>query len=941
MAAQVSVCAQGSVVISFDSNLLMNYYQSKLPSFGGGSAASGGAGSPFIRYAPTAPWSPQAEPADTGALVKRALQGGRFIDENAAKLDLSGASSDYKKLFSLYQGLGTLSAVAERMNGANLSTFEASRIKSAFSRGMAELSTYVDTARFDDIRLGFAEVTNKAKSSLGVSRGKSEYVTAPLVTGAADTVVPAFQGDVRFTIGIKQVNTQVDVSVDLADMGAQPRTLANVINHINSKLEAANVTTRLGQERIPAAERTYQSGGKTIKLPAGPDQWAMKIKTDITEKVSFTAVDSAPAIYLAQTAGDVNPDGKADTEDSRQINQLLKFHADGSTVPPPVQQNGEANWVEGRAFAQTLDAGVKAVRATQAGSDGSVYVLADVSRGPDSGAIKGEQDVALLKYDSAGKLIYSRVLGASDEASGLALAVSADGKVAIAGAVTGDLNGSVDGPLNSGASAALADKKDSFVTVFNASGEEMWTARRGSRDDDEATHVAFGADGNVYVTGRSKTSMPGATALGGTDSYVQGFGVDAKGEPQSLFTQSFGTSGDDKPAGLVVDGSTVYAASVENGRATLRSFDISGGAPVQTGQRDLGDLQGGTITGLALDGGRLVVAGSTRNAALLGGAVTRAHAGGSDAFAAQLSTDLSVTGQDAVAYYGGAGDDKAGGLAVSGGQVWLTGSATVALPGHDPMGKADGFLARLDVAAGSVAWSQRFTGKDGFATPGAIAVSQQGASVLDRLGLPSGELTFKDSSKLTALSSLRPGDHFQIAVNGGRAKTIEIGVDETLESLTLKIRRETGFQLKVDTAVSSGKRFLQIQPLNARTIVELTPGKEGQDALEVLGLEEGVVRATVTEDGKTVSADRKGEFYGLGMHSGINLDTPEQVRHALAELTSAQGVIRKIYTALKDAATPPSVLAQRAAANSGQAPAYLTNQIANYQAALDRLTGGG
>jgi len=933
--------SQGPGLITFDSSLLVNYYQSRLPNAAQRAGVGGESGSASVRYAPTAPWSPAATPPDTSALVRSALQGGRFIDENAAKLDLSGASSDYRKLFALYQGLGTLTSLAERMNGSNLSSFESSRIKTAFARGMTELSSFVDTARFENIRVGFAEVTDKAKSTLGVARGKYEYVTAPLVSGAADTAVPAFAGDVRFNIGIKQVNTTVNIAIDLAEMGGQTRTLANVINHINGKLEAAGVTTRLGQERIPGEERTLQSGGRTIKLPAGPDQWALKVKTDITEQVSFTAVETAPAIYLAQSAGDVDPDGKPDTNDSRQVNQLLKFQGDGSVVAAPVQPSGEANWVEGRVFAKTLDGGVQAVRATQVGADGSVYVLADVDRAPGDKAIKGEQDVALIKYDSAGKLIYSRVLGAADTASGLALAVSADGKIAVAGSVTGGLSGAMDGPLNSASSAALADRSDSFVTVFNADGEEMWTARRGSRDNDEASQIAFGADGTVYVAGRSRTTMPGTTAIGGWDSYLQAFGVDAAGAPQSLLTQSFGTSADDRPAGLVVDGSTVYAASVEDGRAVLRSFDVSGGAAVQTGLRDLGDLQGGEISGLALSGGRLVIAGSTTNAALVGGAVTRAHAGGRDAFAAQVSTNLGSTAADAVAYYGGSGDDKAAGLAVSGGQVWLTGSAGADLPGHDPMGEADGFLARIDVASGAIGWSQRFTGRDGFATPGAIAVAGQGASVLDRLGLPSGALTFTDSTRLTALSSLRAGDNFQIAVNGGRPRTIEISRDETLESLMLKIRRETGFQVKVDTAVSNGSRFLQIQPLNARTIVELSPGKTGQNALEVLGLKEGLVRATVLDDGKTVSADGKGDFYGLGLHSAINLDSDEQIRHAMAELTAAQGIIRRIYSALRDADTPASVLAQRAAAGSGQAPAYLTNQIANYQAALDRLTGGG
>ncbi|MDP3488931.1 MAG: hypothetical protein Q8R71_02235 [Phenylobacterium sp.] len=925
-------------MIGFDSNLLVNYYQSKLTGLGGASSSGGGVAT---KYAPTAPWSPQAKPVDSSALLKSALQGSKLINEGAATLDLSGASSDYKKLFALYQGLNTLTALAEKANTKNLTSFDSNRILQAFTKGMAEVTSYVDTAKFDKVRLGFAEVADTARASIGIARAKTEYVTAPLVTGLATNSVPGFEGDVRFDIAIKQVNSNLTVQIDLAEMGAQSRTLPNVINHINAKLEAAGVTTRFAQERIPGAERSYQSGGKTIKLAPAPDQWAMKIKTDITEKVTFQAVATAPAVYLAQKVGDPDPDGKADTKDAVFVNQLLKFQTETGAVAAPLQGAGEANWVEGRVFSKPLEGAIETVRATQVAPDGSVYVLADITGEAGGQSIKGARDVALMKYDSAGKLLYTRVVGASDDAKGLALAVSADGKVAVAGSVTGGLNGAVDGPLNSSASAALADKSDSFVTVFNDKGEELWTARRGARLEDEASQIAFGADGNVYVAGRSKSTMPGATSIGGWDSYVEGFGVNTKGEPVALFTQAFGTAADDRPAGLVVDGDALVTASIEDGRAVVRRFDISGGAPVQTAMRDLGDLQGGSITGLALDGGQLVIAGSTRNTALDAGAVTRAHAGGVDAFAAQISADLTSTPSDAVAYYGGAGDDQAAGLAVSNGQVWITGQAGGALPDLTAKGTVDGFLARLDIAAGAVAWSQQFTGKDGHAVPGSIAIAQQGASVLDRLGLPTGELSFSSSSKLTAVSALRAGDQFNISANGGRPKAITIAVDETLESLMLKIRRETGFQVKVETTVTDGVRRLQIKPLNNRSVIELTPGKDGQDALSVLGLKEGVVRASKVEDGKTVAADGKADFYGLGLHSGINLSTPEQVRHAVSELTQAQGVIRRIYTDLRDAATPKSVLAQRAAASTGQAPAYMTARIANYQAALDRLTGGG
>ena len=92
------------------------------------------------------------------------------------------------------------------------------------------------------------------------------------------------------------------------------------------------------------------------------------------------------------------------------------------------------------AFSKTIAAG-GTVRQSAIGADGSVFVLADVTEKTLPGQpIKGASDVALMKYDSAGNLVYARTLGASSEADGLSLAVSSDGHVAIAGSVTGSLS---------------------------------------------------------------------------------------------------------------------------------------------------------------------------------------------------------------------------------------------------------------------------------------------------------------------------------------------------------------------------------------------------------------------------------------------------------------------------------------------------------------------
>lgn len=925
------------MAISFDTSLLLGYYQSRTGLLTAGAASAPGAPRP---KAPTAPWSDlEGAAAQTSAAVKAAMQGRKLINENAAQLDLPGATGDYRKLFALYQGLSTLSGVAEQMKRKGLTSLDKANINRIFEKGMAEISAYLDKAEFEKIRLIQGEVATSTKTSMGTPKARTEYVTGPLTDSSTEPVA-AFQGDVRFNISVKLVNSTVNVGIDLAEMGTQPRTLGNVVNFINGKLQAAGLQTRFGTERIPGGPRTTEVNGKTVTLGTNPDQWALKVKTDTGEKITFAPVETAGAVYLAQSVGDPDPDKRPSTNDDATKRQLLKFQTgQTATLPAPQQEGGESHWVEGRVFAQDLGPEVKTVRATKVGPDGSVYVLADVVGKTDGQEIKGEQDVALLKYDSAGKLIYTRTLGAAEMASGMALAVSDDGKkIAVAGSVKGVLSGAIDGPVNSGSSQSFADHTDSYVTVFNEDGEELWTQRRGARQDDEATAVTFGADGAVYVAGRSRSTMPGSTALGDWDGYLQAFKPDAKGVPQHLFTQAVGSAKADRMAGFAQDGARLVTATVEDGRGVLRLYDTTSGKPVLQATRDLGDLAGGDIVGVAFDGADILVAGNTRSALSVGG-VTRGYTGGTDAFVARIGSGLTASGADRVMYYGGDGDDRATAFAVKNGEVWLAGSAGADIPGHPTaVGVRDGFLARLDVAAGSADWSRRFSGQAGRAIPSAIAVDTTGSSVLDRIGLPKGLLDLSESPRVTAASAVRAGDNFTVKVGDGRTAKVTIEEKDTIDTLAQKIRRASGFMAKVAITTLEGKRALRITPANERMVVEFGPGTADKDALEVLGIPEGVVRATTSRNGQTVPGDGKGMIYGLSLPSDLNLDNVDQLNHTLSELGQAMGVIRRAYRYL---ATGGSEQPEAKKPVTGPVPAYLTNQIASYQTALARLTGGG
>ncbi|MBN9318315.1 MAG: hypothetical protein J0I28_01300 [Caulobacterales bacterium] len=902
--------------------VLLGYYQSKagIPVT---TNSTGSSSTSTTKYAPTAPWATGSKALPMSDLVKKAMSGQRLINEGANQLDLQGASDDYRKLFALYQGLNALQGIASRWNEKGVTDAEKARLQSVFEKGLAEVKGYAEGIDLDQLRLTRGEVLDSLQSGVGVPKNATTYVTQTLHTGSSSTEVAAFTGAAKFTIAVKQKNVTTNIDIDLSEMGSTPRTMGAVSNFINGKLEDAGFRTRFSVQRTAAEPRTVTVNNKPVTLPAVGDAFAFKISGDSTEALTFSAAQTDPAVYVVTKGGDPDPDDDTKTDDAVYETKLSKYDPTGAKV-----------------FGETLDPSISQVRKSITGPDGSVYMLAEVEGAKVEGqTLKSGQDVALMKYDSAGNLVYSRTLGAAGEASGLNLALSADGKVAVAGSITGALGGATNGALNS---SAASGKPDSFVTLYDAEGDEVWTVRKGAMQEDEAQAVAFDADGNVLVAGRTKSALPGGTALqGGYDNYLTSISTDAKGAAKTLFTKTFGTTGNDSVSGMVVDGGNVYLADVENGRGVVRSFAVSGAVATAGATRDLGDLQGGSIAGLAIENGNLYVGGQTRNGSLSVGGAGAAAGGGMDAFAAKFSTTLSDTSADTLAYFGGTGTESATAMAVANGKVYLTG-----VSGDAPATKGgqDGYLATLDMSNGTLSASQKLTGKDGYVAPTSLTVDAQGSSVLDKFGLPRGTLDYTASQKVVAATSARPGDTFQIrASDGSTLKTITIEANDTLQTLATKVSRAAGFRAKVEVVSDGDVRRLKISPTTDSSTVEVLAGKGGADALSALGLSEGIVRKTKMVDGKSVPADGGSKIYGLKLDTTLSLNDADSVKLALADISTALSSVKTIYRDLENAAKPKSAVAQAAAAgkNTGVVPQYMKNQIANYQAALDRLTGGG
>ena len=269
-------------MISLDTNLLLGYYQAR----NGLSAAVGGTSTNVAASkakAPTPPWSTLSAAPKADEMLKSVMMGRKFIDEYQTQLDVKGASEDYRQLFAIHQGLSTLEALARKADDKDTTAAELKRIQASFTRGMAEVSGYIDDANFEKLRLTYGDVADKGKTAVGVPKTVPKYMTSTLHQGTATDAVEAFQGDMKFSVKIRLPNkVEKTIDFDLAEMGSTTRSMNEVVKYINTKLSGAGFSTRFAVEKIAGAEKTTEVNGRTIKLGNEPDKFALKIQGDTT-----------------------------------------------------------------------------------------------------------------------------------------------------------------------------------------------------------------------------------------------------------------------------------------------------------------------------------------------------------------------------------------------------------------------------------------------------------------------------------------------------------------------------------------------------------------------------------------------------------------------------------------------------------------------------------
>ncbi len=169
---------------------------------------------------------------------------------------------------------------------------------------------------------------------------------------------------------------------------------------------------------------------------------------------------------------------------------------------------------------------------------------------------KGDIDVYVARFDSAGTLAWARSFGASGGDFGGGIAVDSSGSVL----TTGTFFGAVDFDPGPGAfSINSGNSDDIFVSKLDAAGNFVWARRLGGSQYDYGAGLVVDSANNVYIAGLFDgtadfdpgTGVSNLTSAGGDDIFVSK--LDSSGD--FVWAQRKGGKADESAESIAIDGS--------------------------------------------------------------------------------------------------------------------------------------------------------------------------------------------------------------------------------------------------------------------------------------------------------------------------------------------------------------------------------------------------
>ncbi len=896
-------------IIAFDSNLLSAYYNTKIQQATLSTSTSvtalnaGSSGSDIVP-----PWDSSNEQPTFDERLRKALAASNFVNLKAANLGGDNVSADYRALFALHTGLNLLSAIASEAADKTTSGLLLTGYDRQFQEGLTQVFDFLNAFTPTDFILAAGAQADKVSANISIPRVSSEYSSGILHTGAAGDAIPGLTGTEVFNVAVTKSGATTNVSIDLANVSGT-LNITNISDYINTQLTAGGFSTRFSRETLKIQPTV--NDGTTLAADRAPiTGYGFKIAGLSTEVVEFSAATATGAVYIVGNSGDADHEG----------GQILKLT--GIESGNPTQESGTRIAPESgslRVGGSTMD------------SQGNTYMVGTTTGDLDNLLVGTKSDVFLSKYDSAGNMIWQRVLGAAVSADGFAVEVDSSDNVIIAGSITGELT-----------DIARGGGTDSFVTKYDSDGQEIFTRQIAPSADDQAFALTVASDGSIYIGGETDSALAaGLTYAGGADAYI----TKLSSAGVLVYNRQFGTTGDDRVTSIAIaaDGDVIVGLE-ENGNGVVRKYAAADGTSASIWEVNLGSLGAGSLNAITVDGNNVYIAGSTDNATLNAGGTATVNGslqGAQDGFFARVVDAGSSATADHVTYMGTGSTDRIYDVKISGGSAYLAGDTLGSLNGETLSGTIDGFAAKISTDGVTIDWTHQYRGFGGYGAGIGIEVDQAGASVLDTLGLPVGKIDYSSSNTVTAQTAVRAGQYFSISVDGGTARRISIGASDTLRAVALKIQNVLLLDGTAQSRRTTDGNTIRIEG-NKGVRIDLIPGNGEDDALRGLGLEPG----TIYNDGSILDSnnlDANGNeltpFYGLGLPFDLSLLTRNSAAAAAETLQDVMSELRKAFNDLTRDKSLDDLF--KNGKGSGPVPAYLQAQLANYTAGLNRLESGG
>ncbi|NOZ42568.1 MAG: hypothetical protein GXP02_05300 [Alphaproteobacteria bacterium] len=874
------------------------------------------------------PWdSPNNQFRTTLAGKFNAVRGKtNFINLNT-KAVTQTQNKDKKALFALYLALNDLKTVADYAAASSTPTALLGGLNSQFRSGLAQVENFVRSAPVDKLTLMFGKMKSTIQSGISLGKNNPDIMGATLPVISKDQVIPNLVGNEVFTLKLDRLTSFDNITMDLSKVSG-PLTLTNIVNYLNTTINAVTVP---GTNGVPISK--YTSRFAVVEVSKG--KFALKFNAKGGEKATLTAQTSEPALYVTgshrnagfnttPTATLTKIDNLASTSPITEFSNQIAGTSQNNFVPPVKAVKGKTTTVVKPTVFDTT------ANATAVDSAGNVYVVGS-SKGSFGSQINGAavQDVFLSKYDAAGNKLFTRLLGASGTAKAFSVVVDSKDNVIIAGQADKKL---VPSDTLSGL--------DSFVTKFDKTGKELFTYQQDSVARDQANSLAIDAAGNIIVTGSIQGNLNATTSYGGaSDVYVTKLdGLSGK----LLDSTQIGGAGTElgKAVAIAGDGN-ILVASREAGHAIIRKLDATN-LKTTLATYDLGNLAGGTVSGIAVDAaGGIYVAGTSYNGSLSGGTVTKAYSGSGDGFVTKLTDGGTTFSPVYTNFVGSAGTDTIKGLTVQNGAVYVAGKTYGTLPGAIKSGTTNGYVAKIDATTGATGFIRQFGGVSGYNGSSAIAFSAAGSSVITKLGLPTGLYDNSQTYNIETQTSARVGDYFYISVNGGVAHKISIGTGETYTSLAKKIQRVSFRFIKATKMTGLKGPELKIETFNGST-VNIIAGNGARDALVKLGIQPTKILPpkklyAIGQAPTGTDPNNLGGVFALSLNVGFALGSKKEAAYISSQIDIALGTIKRAFRSLTFDPVKANLLKQ-AKLNSQPIPAELAKQLANYQDGVRRLS---